>query len=204
MPRNSSQLPDQTLVSRRQHLSTPESPACIPFAIHFLLQSRGLPEKPPNATVTLKQQKVLLAANLASTAQILCLLHYYPGSYPNPVASLSGGVNLLALNYAVSNETAGYLAGTVVFLGRGCCWFKGQVGDISMLDGKDATECDGTNPLRSCLACQRCKRLKCGSCENISLSSKTVTCQSLCLYCLLAPSIDASCCAELWSQVLLA
>ena len=66
----------------------------------------------PAPILTKTSRKVLVAGSLASTASMLGLIHYYPEAYPNPTESIFGGPNLLALAYAIWNETTGYLLGT--------------------------------------------------------------------------------------------
>ena len=80
------------------------------IASYILGASLSSPPAPPFSKTT---RNILITANILSTAAELGLLYYYPDSYTMS-SSFRGGPNLLALSYAIWNETTGYLLGTSI------------------------------------------------------------------------------------------
>lgn len=82
------------------------------IASYTLGASLASPPTPPAPGKT--NRNILLASSAASTATGLGLLHFRPNAYPRAMDSFSGGPNMLALSYAVWNESTGYLLGTSI------------------------------------------------------------------------------------------
>ena len=85
-------------------------PAYLPQYISCYALGASLQSPTPPFTETARNN--LMAASIASFASILVL--YSPAPYPDQIASLFGGPNLLAFAYAVWNETTGYLLGNLI------------------------------------------------------------------------------------------
>jgi glucans biosynthesis protein C len=86
-------------------------PAYLPqYIASYLLGAARSSASPP---VLNKANKIiLLLSSIISGISIPVLLHTYPNVYA--VDSANGGTNLVALSYAIWNETTGYLLGTSI------------------------------------------------------------------------------------------
>lgn len=86
-------------------------PAYLPQYIitYFLGASLSSSPNPPLTTST---RNNLIASSLLSAITAISLLYLYPSSYT--IESGKGGFNLLALLYAIWNESTGYLIGTLL------------------------------------------------------------------------------------------
>jgi len=65
----------------------------------------------PTPPFTQNARNVLIASSLVSTASIIGLMFYNAAPFQEQIPSMFGGPNLLALSYAIWNETTGYLIG---------------------------------------------------------------------------------------------
>jgi fucose 4-O-acetylase-like acetyltransferase len=76
---------------------------------YFLRASRSSPPTPP---LTPTSRNVILASSILSAVTAGSLLYLYPNIYT--MDSFRGGANLVALSYAILNESTGYLLGSAL------------------------------------------------------------------------------------------
>jgi glucans biosynthesis protein C len=86
-------------------------PAYLPqYIACYLLGGAQGKSSPP--VLTRSEKSILLFSSAVSGASLIALLYANPLKYT--ISSGSGGPNILALSYAVWNETTGYLLGTSI------------------------------------------------------------------------------------------